>query len=64
MEYNLPVVAKKLVKIAESLGENISLLPETEIAQKAVDNVKEILSAVGIKENLSEWKIKKIIFCI
>jgi len=37
MEYNLPVVTKKLVKIAESLGENISLLSETEDAQKAVE---------------------------
>ena len=59
MEYNLPVVTKKLVKIAESLGENISLLSETEAAQKAVEKIKEILSAVGIKENLSEWKIKE-----
>ena len=59
MEYNLPVVTKKLVKIAESLGENISLLSETEDAQKAVEKIKEMLSAVGIKENLSEWKIKE-----
>jgi len=59
MEYNLPVVTKKLVKIAESLGENISSLSETEAAQRAVENIKEILSAVGIKKNLSEWRIEK-----
>jgi len=59
MEYNLPVVTKKLVKIAGSLGENISLLSETEAAHRAVDKVKEILSQAGIKSNLSEWEIKK-----
>ncbi len=59
MEYNLPVVTKKLVKIAESLGENISLLSETEAAQKAVEKIKEVLSQAGINSNLSEWEIKK-----
>ena len=59
MEYNLPVVTKKLVKIDQSLGEDISLLSETEAAQKAVEKIKEILAAVGIKENLSGWKIKE-----
>ena len=59
MEFNLPVVTKKLAKIAECLGENISSLSETEAAQRAVENIKEILSAVGIKKNLSEWKIKE-----
>jgi alcohol dehydrogenase class IV len=59
MEYNLPVVTKKLAKIAECLGENISSLSETEAAQRAVENIKEILKAVGIKENLFEWKIKE-----
>ncbi|GAG27609.1 unnamed protein product, partial [marine sediment metagenome] len=59
MEYNLPVVTKKLAKIAQSLGVNLSLLSETEAAQKAVEKIKEMLSAVGIKENLSEWKIKE-----
>jgi alcohol dehydrogenase class IV len=59
MEYNLPVVTKKLAKIAQSLGEDLSLLSETEAAQKAVEKIKEMLSAVGIKENLSEWKIKE-----
>jgi len=59
MEYNLPVVTKKLAKIAQSLGENISLLSEIEAAQRAVEKIKEILSAVGIKENLSEWGIKE-----
>lgn len=59
MEYNLPVVTKRLAKIAQSLGEGISLLSETEAAQKAVEKVKEMLSEVGIKENLSEWEIKK-----
>jgi len=34
MEYNLPIVTKKLVKIAQSLGEDISLLSETAAAQK------------------------------
>jgi len=59
MEFNLPVVTKKLAKIAECLGENISSLSETETAQRAVEKIKEILSAVGIKKNLSEWKIKE-----
>ena len=59
MEYNLPVVTKKLAKIAQSLGEDISLLSETEAAHRAVDKVKEILSQAGIKSNLSEWEIKK-----
>lgn len=59
MEYNLPVVTKKLVKIAKYLGENISSLSETEAAKRGVENIKEILSAVGIKNNLSEWKIKE-----
>lgn len=59
MEYNLPVVTKRLAKIAQSLGEDISLLSETEAAQKAVEKVKEMLSEVGIKENLSEWRIKE-----
>ncbi len=59
MEFNLPVVTKKLAKIAECLGENISSLSETEAAQRAVEKIKEILSAVGIKKNLSEWKIKE-----
>ena len=59
MEYNLPVVTKKLAKIAQSLGEDLSLLSETEAAQKAVEKVKEILSQAGIKCNLSEWGIKE-----
>jgi len=59
MEYNLPVVIKRLAKIAQSLGEDLSLLSETEAAQRAVERIKEILSAIGIKENLSEWRIKK-----
>ena len=59
MEYNLPVITKKLVKIAQSLGEDISLLSETEAAQRAVKKIKEILSQTGIKSNLSEWEIKK-----
>ena len=59
MEYNLPVVTKKLAKIAQSLGEDISLLSETEAAQRAVERIKEILSQAGIKSNLSEWEIKK-----
>ena len=59
MEYNLPVATKKLVKIAQSLGEDISLLSETEAAQKAVEKTKEILFQTGIKGNLSEWKIKE-----
>jgi len=59
MEYNQPVVTKKLAKMAECLGENISSLSETEAAQRAVEKIKEILTAVGIKENLSGWKIKE-----
>jgi len=59
MEYNLPVVTKKLAKIAQSLDENFSLLSETEAAQKAVEKIKEVLSQAGIKCNLSEWGIKK-----
>ncbi|MBA7494415.1 1,3-propanediol dehydrogenase [subsurface metagenome] len=59
MEFNLPVVTKKLAKITEYLGENISSLSETEAAQSAIYKVKEMLSAVGIKENLSEWRIKE-----
>ena len=59
MEYNLPVVTKKLAKIAQSLGVNLSLLSETEAAQKAVEKIKEVLSQAGIKSNLSEWGIKK-----
>ena len=59
MEYNLPVVTKKLTKMAECLGENIFSLSETEAAQSAVEKIKEILTAVGIKENLFGWKIKE-----
>ncbi len=59
MEYNLPVVTKKLSKIAQALGEDISLLSETEAAQRAVENIKEMFSQAGIKENLSEWGIKE-----
>lgn len=59
MEYNLPVVTKKLAKIAQSLGEDISLLSEIEAAQRAIGRIKGILSQAGIKSNLSEWKIKK-----
>ncbi len=59
MEYNLPIVTKRLAKIAQSLGEDIPLLSETEAAQKAVEKIKEILSQAGIKNNLSEWGIKK-----
>jgi alcohol dehydrogenase class IV len=59
MEYNLPVVTKRLAKITQSLGEDISLLSETEAAQRAVEKIKEILSQAGIKSNLSEWEIKE-----
>ncbi|MEA2087021.1 MAG: iron-containing alcohol dehydrogenase [Candidatus Caldatribacteriota bacterium] len=59
MEYNLPVVTKKLAKITECSGENISSFSETEAAQRAIYKVKEILSQAGIKSNLSEWEIKK-----
>lgn len=59
MEYNLPIVTKKLAEIAECLGENISSLSETEAAHRAVEKIKEIFSQAGIKNNLSEWGIKK-----
>ena len=59
MEYNLPVVTKKLAKIAQSLGEDISLLSEIEAAQRAIGRIKGILSKAGIKSNLSEWEIKE-----
>jgi alcohol dehydrogenase class IV len=59
MEFNLSVVTKKMTKIAQSLGENISLLSEKEASQRAVDKIKEIFSQVGIKSNLSEWGIKE-----
>jgi len=59
MEYNLPVATKRLAKITQSLGEDISLLSETEAAQRAVEKIKEILSQAGIKSDLSEWEIKK-----
>ena len=59
MEYNLPVVTKKLAKIAQSLGEDISLLSETEAAQRAIKKIKEILYQAGIKSNLTDWEIKK-----
>jgi len=58
MEFNRSVVTKKMAKIAQSLGENISLLSEKEASQRAVDKIKEIFSQVGIKSNLSEWGIK------
>jgi len=41
MEYNLPVVIKKLAKMAECLGKNIFSLSETEAAQRAVEKIKE-----------------------
>lgn len=59
MEFNLSVATKKMTKIAQSLGENISLLSEKEASQRAVDKIKEIFSQVGIKSNLSEWGIKE-----
>lgn len=59
MEYNLPVITKRLAKIAQSLGEDVSLLSESEAAQRAVEKIKEILSQAGIKDNLSEWGIKE-----
>ncbi len=59
MEFNLPVVTKKLAKIAQALGEDVSLLSETEAAQRAVEKIKEMFSQAGIKENLSEWGIKE-----
>ena len=59
MEYNLPIVTKRLAKIAECLGENISSLSETEAAHRAVEKIKEILFQAGIKSNLSEWEIKE-----
>jgi alcohol dehydrogenase class IV len=59
MEFNRSVVTKKMAKIAQSLGENISLLSEKEASQRAVDKIKEIFSQVGIKSNLSEWGIKE-----
>ena len=59
MEYNLPVVTKKLAKMAECLGENIFSLSETEAAQRAIKKIKEILTTIGIEENLFGWKIKE-----
>jgi len=59
MEFNLPVATKKIAKIAQALGENISSLSETEAAQRAVEKIKEIFSQAEIKENLSEWGIKE-----
>jgi len=59
MEFNLPVVTKKLSKIAQALGEDVSLLSETEAAQRAVKKIKEMFFLAGIKENLSEWGIKE-----
>ncbi len=59
MEYNLPVVTKRLAKITECLGENISSLSETEAAHRAVEKTREMLSQAKINSNLSEWEIKK-----
>lgn len=59
MEYNLPVVTKKLAKIAGCLGENIFSWSEMDSSKRAIEKIKEILTAVGIKENLSAWNIKK-----
>ena len=59
MEFNLPVVTKKLTKIAQALEEDASLLSETEAAQRVVEKIKEMFSQAGIKENLSEWGIKE-----
>ncbi len=59
MEFNLPVVTKKLIKIAQALGEDISLFSKTEVAQRVVIKIKEMLFRAGIKENLSEWGIKE-----
>jgi len=59
MEFNLPVVTKKLAKIAQTLGEDVSLLSEIEAAQRAVKKIKEMFFLAGTKENLSEWGIKE-----
>ena len=59
MEYNLPTVTGKLTRIAQVLGEDISRLSETKAAQRSIERIKELLYQIGIKNNLSEWKIKK-----
>lgn len=59
MEFNLPVVTKRLTKITQALGEDISLFSEIEAAQRAIEKTKEMFSQAGTKENFCEWGIKE-----
>ncbi|MEM0049172.1 MAG: iron-containing alcohol dehydrogenase [Candidatus Bathyarchaeia archaeon] len=59
MEFNIPVAAEKLAKVAEALGVDIRGLSHEEAARKAAKTVKSLVEEFGLKSSLKEYGVKK-----
>jgi alcohol dehydrogenase class IV len=55
MDYNLPVVAGKLGKMATALGEQTWMLSEIDAAKRAVQSVARLMKDTGLPVTLQEY---------
>jgi alcohol dehydrogenase len=55
MDYNLPVIAGKLVRIAAAMGEPTWMLSQIDAAKLAVQAVAELMDDVGLPLTLQEY---------
>jgi alcohol dehydrogenase len=55
MDYNLPVVAGKLAKMAAALGEQTWMLSEIDAAKRAVQSVARLMKDTGLPVTLQEY---------
>jgi len=55
MDYNLPVVAGKLAKMAAALDEQTWMLSEIDAAKRAVQSVARLMKDTGLPVSLQEY---------
>lgn len=59
MDFNIPVVAKKLAKVACALGVDTNGLSDEEAAKKAARMVKSLVEEFGLKSTLKDCGVEK-----
>ena len=62
MEHNLNACMERFAEMTAAMGANIEGLPLREAARKAVDEVRCLLSDVGIPEKMSELQVTDVHF--
>lgn len=58
-QFNLIACAERLRDVAIALGENVDGLSVNDAAQKAIDSIKKLSSAIGIPSGLKELGVKE-----